>query len=374
MAVYEVSLNSGQLSGLLTSDRGLQGLVESRLDSPFQAESEFAAHFGLHRCGVSWQISRMKFMIQGFTRGGVMHRCTIILFLFTGFLVIGPAASYGQDPAAGPATPEVLATVNGTPISRDDIIYRIRRTKGHGELALTEGDLKKLLDEIIQEELIYQQAMALGLDADPGYRQALARVMVQVNAYKRKKLSKVFFRREVTEKATISDAEAREYFAENAGRIRTELHVHRILKRKEADIQKIVQALEQGEPFESIARKQFPKLPQTAQKPWDMGYLEWKKIPEPWRNRLYALQVGAHSGILRGPNSRFFIFKVVDRRENPDRTFADVEPAIKMILQIKKTHHLHQKALQELRDGAHIELNAQSLKAFTDKIATQTDD
>jgi hypothetical protein len=290
----------------------------------------------------------------------------MLLLLLTALLAIGPAASYGQDPSAGPATPEVLATVNGTPISRDDIIYRIRRTKGRGELALTEGDLKKLLEEIIQEELIYQRATALGLDADPGYRDALAKVMVQVNAYKRKKLAKVFFRREVTEKATVSDAEAREYFAENAGRIRTELHVHRILKRKEAQIQKILKRLEQGEPFESIARKQFPKLPQTAPNPWDMGYLEWKKIPESWRDGLYDLKIGEHSGIIRGPNRRFLIFRVVDRRENPDRTFADFEQAIKMILQVEKTRHLRQKALQDLRDRARIEHNAQSLKALVE--------
>jgi hypothetical protein len=60
------------------------------------------------------------------------------------------------------------------------------------------------------------------------------------------------------------------------------------------------------------------------------------------------------------------IFRVVDRRENPDRTFADFEQAIKMILQVEKTRHLRQKALQDLRDRARIEHNAQSLKALVE--------
>jgi putative transposase len=38
MAVYEVSLNSEQLSGLLTSDSGLQGLVETVLNQVLEAQ------------------------------------------------------------------------------------------------------------------------------------------------------------------------------------------------------------------------------------------------------------------------------------------------------------------------------------------------
>ena len=38
MAVYEVSLNSEQLSGLLTSDTGLQGLVETVLNQVLEAQ------------------------------------------------------------------------------------------------------------------------------------------------------------------------------------------------------------------------------------------------------------------------------------------------------------------------------------------------
>ena len=38
MAVYAVSLNSEQLSGLLTSDTGLQGLVETVLNQVLEAQ------------------------------------------------------------------------------------------------------------------------------------------------------------------------------------------------------------------------------------------------------------------------------------------------------------------------------------------------
>jgi hypothetical protein len=37
MATYEITLNSEQLSGLLTEDRGLQGLVETVLNQVLEA-------------------------------------------------------------------------------------------------------------------------------------------------------------------------------------------------------------------------------------------------------------------------------------------------------------------------------------------------
>ena len=38
MATYEITLNSEQLSGLLTEDRGLQGLVETVLNQVLEAQ------------------------------------------------------------------------------------------------------------------------------------------------------------------------------------------------------------------------------------------------------------------------------------------------------------------------------------------------
>lgn len=72
--------------------------------------------------------------------------------------------------------------------------------------------------------------MELGLDANPRYQEKLRRIEAQINAFKRKELSELFWR-EIAARASVSEAEAKEYFAENAARIRTELHVWQILLR-----------------------------------------------------------------------------------------------------------------------------------------------
>ena len=288
------------------------------------------------------------------------------LFL-TFLLASGPTTSHGQSRSPEARAPNVLSTINGTPIGRDDVIYQATIVEGRKQPALTQGHLKNVLERIIRDELIYQRAMALGLDADPGYQSALSLAMVQINAYKRRKLAEVFFRREVTDKAIVSDAEAKAYFDKNVRRIRAELHLEQILVRKEAEIKTILKELDQGASFESVARKQFPSLPKLPREPWDLGYLTWKQIPESWRNVVYDLKPGEHSSIIRGPNRRFWIVNLVERRENSNLSFADVEKHIKNLLKDAKVEQLRAKTLQELRDKARIEYFKWSVSEFDEK-------
>lgn len=296
---------------------------------------------------------------------------TILFCLFlTSVLAAGQAdviIAGGQDSSPGSSAPDVLSTVNGTPISRNDVMYQFKTTGGRNRPALTQDYLKTLLEGIVRDELIYQRAMVLGLDGDPGYQKALALAMVQINAYKREKLAEIFFQREVTEKAIVSDPEAQAYFDKNAGRIRTELHVHQILKRNEAQIEPILKELQQGASFDSVARKQFPEFPATLRNPWDLGYLRWKQVPESWRNVVYDLKPGQHSNIIPGPNRRFWIVKLVDRRENQALAFTDVRQEIKDILKDEKVRQLREKTLQDLRNQARIEYYKLSVDDFKEK-------
>jgi len=87
--------------------------------------------------------------------------------------------------------------------------------------------------------------------------------------------------------------------------------------------------------------------------PWDLGYLRWEQIPEAWSDTIDELESGGTSGVIRGPNSRFWIIRLVDKRENPDIEYADVEVKIKEILKSRKVRQfrddLNAELLQEAR-------------------------
>ncbi|MGB2986410.1 MAG: hypothetical protein WBE26_11050 [Phycisphaerae bacterium] len=236
-----------------------------------------------------------------------MFNTTSVLLLLPIAAAFGPALACGQNQststtnqAAGtPAQPpnsarDVLAMVNGTPISEADVRFAL--SSGAHNKEVPPGYRKNVLEVIIRRELIHQRAVGLGLDANASYQEKLHRMEAQINAFKREELSDLFWR-EIAGRAVISEAEAEKYFVENAARIRSELHVWQILRRKESLIGQVMIALEQGTSFEEIAGRQFPKLPKTAGAPWDLGYLKWKQVPKAWRNVVYDLKKGEVSGV-----------------------------------------------------------------------------
>ena len=256
---------------------------------------------------------------------------------------------------------DVLATVNGTPIREADVTFALSSGGHHTELPPEHK--KNVLEVIIRRELISQRAVELGLDANASYQEKLRRMEAQINAFKREELSELFWR-ELAGRVVISEGEARDYFTENAARIRTELHVWQILRRQETSIQQARNALDQGTSFAEVAAGRFPKLPTTAGKPWDLGYLKWKQVPEAWRNAVYDLEKGELSGVIRGPNNRFWIIKLIDKRENPDITFESLRPVIMEVLKNAKIEELRKKTERDLRARASIRYLRDPLEAY----------
>lgn len=140
----------------------------------------------------------------------------------------------------------------------------------------------------------------------------------------------------------------------NAARIRTERHVWQILRRREGLLEQDLNDLEQGTSFEEVARKRFSRLPKTGGAPWDLGYLKWNQVPEPWRNVVYDLKKDQMSGIIRGPNKRFWIIKLIDKREDPATTLESSKPMIVAVLKNAKFEELREKTERDLRTKATI--------------------
>jgi hypothetical protein len=158
----------------------------------------------------------------------------------------------------------------------------------------------------------------------------------------------------MVKRSSISDEEGWEYFEENADSIRADIRVWQILRRDESLIEQDRDDLAQGASFEDVAGKRFQDLPQTGQSPWDLGYLRWEQIPEVWWNVLDDLSVGETSDIIRGASGRYWIIKIVDRRENPDISYEDVEAKIKAVLKSRRIRQFRDDLNRELLGEARI--------------------
>ncbi len=270
-----------------------------------------------------------------------------------------PSGASGSAPVSStaPATSEkVLARVNGVPITDADVALRLKADSHEAGGDPGAPDRKKnVLDYLILHEIMAQKAVEQGLDKDAKYQEELRRLEAQLAAFKRQELSERFIARENDKRGTFSDDEARAYFQKNEKRIRTQVHILQILKRSESAVVEARSMIERGKTFEEVAASYFPGLPE-GQKPWDLGFLPFYKIPEAWRDTLTDLEVGKMSGILRGPNERFWLIKLVEVREDAALTFESAKEGILQDMKATKAQHVREGMDRELRAAAKVEM------------------
>jgi peptidyl-prolyl cis-trans isomerase C len=242
---------------------------------------------------------------------------------------------------------KVLATVNGVPITEYDVKLSLKRV-AHGEKVTPEAP-GNALQALVRNELIYQQSLELGLDKNPEYLRKLDEAEAQLRNYKRQEILPAYLEY-MKNKATVTDQEAKEYFEKNSNRIQTKFHLWQIYyKGDEAKIVEDYKELKSGKPFEKVAARRFPVLPKGVPPPWDLGYMFWSQVPKPWQDVIDRLEPGQTSEIIKGPNERFWVIKLVDKKVDPNIAFATEKERIVGILRKQKADELSETMLNQMR-------------------------
>ena len=275
----------------------------------------------------------------------------IAVFLMASLLSCTGKKEAGQK-TENDALGKILATVNGVPITEYDVNMNLKRVV-HGEKVNPEAT-QTILQNLVRNELIYQQSLELGLDNNQEYRRKLSEAEAQLRDYKRKEISPLY-REYIGNKAMVTDSEAREYFEKNSKRIQTKFHLGQIYyKGEEARIAEDYKELKSGKSFEKVASKRFPNLPKGMNAPWDLGYLHWSQIPAYWQDSIDHLNPGQVSDIIKGPGERFWLIKLVDRTVDPNITFATEKERIVEILRKQKVDELSETMLNQMRTKSKI--------------------
>ena len=266
----------------------------------------------------------------------------------------GPAPTAGARGNAGAAAVApvgLLATVNGVPVTDADVAIELRNRRAQGDVTAEQRAI--VLDHVVQQELVAQRAIETGLDADKLFQDELARRTTELNAWKRQALADLFFKHETAQKGSATEAEVRKYFDDNAAWIRTDNHVWQILARDEAEIGQMKRDLDAGAAFETVAARKFPDAGE-GKTPWDVGTMKWKQVPDAWRPVLEKLKPGETSDIIRGAGHRFWIIRLVERREDPTLDFDQVKEVLGDYLRVSRAEGFRSKVTDELRKAAKI--------------------
>ena len=261
-----------------------------------------------------------------------MKKLTVMLI--TAFLATGCQTNNSKaEPAIQLKDEEIIATVNGKPISQTALQIIAAEAKQRNKDANIPR--KQLIDELVKRELLAQEAEQKELSKD----QAIA-----LNLYimKRVVLSQAAAQ-DYLKHNDVTEAEAKAEYdrrvAEQANNM--EYKARHILTKTEDEAKKIIADLEKGAPFADQAKK-FSIDP-GASNGGDLGWFSANRMVKPFSDAVIALQNGEFT---KTPVQTQFGWHVIlreDSRTAAVPAYEDVKDQLKVLMQrLKLQAHLEE--------------------------------
>jgi hypothetical protein len=114
--------------------------------------------------------------------------------------------------------------------------------------------------------------------------------------------------------------------------------------------EQVAQAMKSGS-FDDVARAQFPSLPAGVRAPWQLDFLSWQQVPAAWWPALDALEPGQVSGVVAGPNERWWVLRLDERRPS-QATPEAVRAALTAVLRAQRLEATRNQSTSDLRARA----------------------
>lgn len=299
-----------------------------------------------------------------------------------------PTATSPAQPVVRVTDPGVLAVVNGRPITTERFRQRVDALADDhpsgfmtqfGSARLihrkpkTAEERRLLLDELIKEELVVQDAIALGLERDPTVKRRLEET-------KRLVLLDALTRRQ-TESIVVENQEVEDYYNrfQAAFKEPERIRVRQIVTRTLQEAEAIRATTFQGGDFAQLAREQ--SIGAGREQGGDVGWYlrqldlqllqsmggqeaEAKTFFEQLEPVAFALQeVGQISQPVKGPEG-YYLVKLEERQATKPKPLSEVWNQIHDGLLIQKRQQSLQDQLDRLWKKAQVELNEQRLESL----------
>ncbi|MBI3128254.1 MAG: peptidyl-prolyl cis-trans isomerase [Candidatus Tectomicrobia bacterium] len=303
--------------------------------------------------------------------------------LLAALLSFGPAGC-GEDSSPGAALfGELLAEVNGEPITVGDLRAALMADGKHMlSSAQRRGEaLRSLLEQMVERRLMLQRFRESGEHVDEGqvraYVEAVARqygpegfdAVLREDKIDREKWVQTvretleieqLLGREIYSKLSASEEEVRAYYARNRERFRVgrRWRVRQIVAGTEEAAEKLRARLLQGASFEQVARSES-QGPERA-RGGDLGFFESGELPESIEAVIKYLDEGEVSRVVGSP-SGYHLFQVTERRSAGIRPLESVREEIMGELLSQKGREQIERWLASLKEKASIRYHWRNL-------------
>jgi peptidyl-prolyl cis-trans isomerase C len=263
------------------------------------------------------------------------------------------ATDAGSAPAAT-ATPAVdkadaVAVVNGQYIAKSTLetLEKEIAERSHGQTFPKE----KLVEELIQRELLVQDATQKQLDKSP-------ELVAQLEAAKKALLTQADLQNFIKANP-VTDAEIKaEYDSKVAAEKGTEYKARHILVKTEAEAKKLITELDKGADFAKLANKNSLDA-KESQNGGDLGWFSAAQMVAPFSEAVAALEKGKYT---KEPVKTQFGYHVILKEDSRPVTPPPLE-AVKEQL----TPFLQRKKVQEMIETLRKQAKVEILVPLTDE-------
>ena len=250
---------------------------------------------------------------------------------------------------------KVIAKVGSKVYSIDDINKRIGQLDPQLKTYFQKKENKvRLLDQIIEEEIIYQVAKKEGIQRDKGFKENL-------RTLKRQALINYFIQQKVEESSVVTKVEVENFFNSNKDKFSTyeTRNISHILVEKKDTANKVKRALKKGGDFGALA-KQYSIDPSKAQG----GKLGWVRktqlVPE-FANVAFKLtKKTSLSGIVK-TQFGYHVIQYNGSRTVPAQTLEQVYDAISAQIQDQKKRDTFKQILDSGKETVKVERTIENL-------------
>ncbi|MDD5504908.1 MAG: peptidyl-prolyl cis-trans isomerase [Candidatus Omnitrophica bacterium] len=258
----------------------------------------------------------------------------------------------------------VVASVNGRQITLKMVDEKIEKLPQYYQ-AFAVQHKKEIVDEMVIEELLYDEAKRRKLLQDPDTKELIN------DAIKKILISRVI-EDETRKTDPVSDDDVSAYYEQNKDKyaIPEMVRACHILTSTEEDAEAVKAELEKGSDFSVVANTYSKDL--TKDRGGDLGYFKKGQMIPEFENAAFSLEVGQTSGIVK-TRFGYHIIRLTDRKPASFRTFEEVKDDVMTSIIRDKQRQSFADFTKTLKDAARISLNEDMLKSLEKENAQEPD-
>ncbi|BCD61814.1 peptidylprolyl isomerase [Nitratiruptor sp. YY08-26] len=249
---------------------------------------------------------------------------------------------------------KVLAVVNGKKITTEDAAPMLAQSGMKFE-QLPPQIQQKVVDQLVERELLKEKALKSGVEKTKEYKEALNKLKADLalEIWMRKQFNSI----------KVSDKEAEDFYKKNIDKFKQpeRVHARHILVKSEKEAKDIINELKKT-PKDKLKEK-FIELAKTksvgpsGKRGGDLGYFKQGQMVKPFSDAAFSLKPGEFTTQPVKTQFGYHIIYVEDKKPASTVPFAQVKEKIKSQLKMQKFQKVIKSEAEKLKKSAKIKKN-----------------